>query len=83
MNIDGSRMRPGVHYNQTHAPVLAWGFIMILLSTVLLNIWNIIQLDYMLTFPQAPVDRECYIKITNGIDLQSDTECVFNTKKNI
>ena len=56
---------------------------MILLSTVLLNIWNIIQLDYMLTFPQAPVDRECYIKITNGIDLQSDTECVFNTKKNI
>ena len=41
------------------------------------------QIDYMLTFTQAPVERECYMKISKGIELQSDTKWVLNTKKNI
>ena len=24
LNIDGSRMRPGIHYDQTYAPVASW-----------------------------------------------------------
>ena len=83
LNIDGSKMRPGVHYNQTHAPVLAWGFIMILLSTVIRNNWKTMHIDYVLNFPWAPVNRGCYFNIQKVIEVQSDTKWVLKVKKNI
>ena len=59
----------GVHYNQTYAPVAAWESIGILLSTVLCNNWKTIQLGFLLSFPQEPVERDCYMNIPkfNGL----------------
>ena len=34
LNIDGSRMKPGVHYDQTYAPVASWNSIRLLLILV-------------------------------------------------
>jgi hypothetical protein len=34
-----------------------------LLGMVLKNKWKTKQLDYVLAFPQAPVDRECFMKM--------------------
>ena len=45
MNIDGSKMIPGVHYNQTYAPLMAWDYIHIILSTILYNDWKTMHLD--------------------------------------
>ena len=56
-------MRPGVHYNQTYVPVLDWESISILLSKILRNNWDTMQLNYVLVFPREPVDRDCYMKI--------------------
>ena len=56
-------MRTGVHYNQTYAPVAAWESIRILLYTVLRNNQKMMQINYILDFTQAPVDRECYMNI--------------------
>ena len=58
LNLDGPKIHPGVHYNQTFASVAFWGFIRILLSAVLRNNWKIMQLDYVVVFYQAPVDRK-------------------------
>ena len=63
LNIDGSRMRQGVHYNQTYAPVTSWKFIRMLLILIAKYRWHSRQLDYVLTFPQAPMEREIYMKI--------------------
>ena len=73
LGIDGSKMRPVVHYNQTYAAVAIWESIMILLSLILRNTWNTMQIDYVLDFTQAPVESKCYIKIPKGIALHSDT----------
>ena len=45
LNLDGSKMYPGFHYNQTYAPVAVWESIMILLSKVLNNHWKDMHID--------------------------------------
>ena len=41
------------------------------------------QLECVLAFSQAPVDRECYTKIQKFIEVQSDTEWVIKINRNI
>ena len=50
-------MPPVVQYKQNYSPVAAWDSIIILLSTVLRNNWMTMQPDYVLAFPQSPVER--------------------------
>ena len=57
LNIDGSKMHPGIHYNKTYDTIAAWGFIRILLATILRNNWKTIQLNYMLAFHQVLFKR--------------------------
>jgi len=57
LNIDGSRMKEGIHYDQTYAPVASWNSIRILLSLVAALGWHTQQIDYVLAFPQAPVEK--------------------------
>ena len=53
MNIDGSKMRPGVHYDETrmYAPVASWNSVKLLLSMVALHNWHTTQINYVLAFP--------------------------------
>ena len=76
-------MCPRVHYDKTYAPVDAWGSIMILLYTLLHNNCKNMQLDYVLDFLQATVDRECSMNIPKGIEVQSGTKWLLITKENI
>ena len=66
LNIDGSRMKEGEHYDQTYAPVASWNSIRQLLILSIINKWHTTQLDYVQTFPQAPVERELYMQIPKG-----------------
>jgi hypothetical protein len=70
LNINGSRMQQGIHYNQTYAPVASWKFIRLLLIMVAKNGWYSKQLDYVLAFPQAPVEKEIYM-IPKGFELNT------------
>ena len=40
LNIDGSRMKHGVHYDQTYAPVANWNSIRTMLIMSALNNWH-------------------------------------------
>ena len=66
-NIDGSKMIHGEHYDKTYAPVVGWGTIRLLLAMVLTNSWHTVQIDYVLAYPQAPLDKEMYMEIPRGI----------------
>ena len=57
LNIDGSRMIKGVHYDQTYAPVASWNSIRLLLTMVAIHGWHTTQLDYVQAYPQAPVEK--------------------------
>lgn len=63
LNIDGSRMQKGIHYDQSYAPVASWNSIRLLLTMTAVHGWHTKQLDYVAAFPQAPVERELYMKI--------------------
>jgi hypothetical protein len=69
LNVDGSRMKPGVHYEETYAPVASWNSIRMLLTLTAVHDWHTKQLDYVLAFPQAPVEKELYMSIPKGFDI--------------
>ena len=51
---------------------------------MLVHSWNTIQLDYVLVFTQAPVDRNICTKIPKGFEMEGAKrgEYVFKIKKN-
>ena len=60
LNIDGSRMKYSIHYDQTYAPVAAWSSVHLLLTLSAAFGWKTKQLDYVLArerstwrFPKA------------------------------
>jgi len=69
LNIDGSKMIKGVHYNETYAPVASWNSIRIMLALVAAYEWHTQQIDYVLAFPQAPVEKEIYMKVPKGFKI--------------
>ncbi|CAJ1929167.1 unnamed protein product [Cylindrotheca closterium] len=66
LNFDGSKMKYGRDYNQTYAPVASWNSIRTLLIVSAMLGWKTKQIDYVLAFPQAPVERELYMKLPAG-----------------
>ena len=83
LNFDGSKQQAEKDYGQTYAPVATWELIRILLAIVLRNNWKTKQLDYVLAFPQAPVERECFMKIPMGIQVSAIGKFCLRVKKNI
>ena len=83
-NVYGSRMVHKREYDQTYAPVASWNIIQLLLILVLVHSWHTIQLDYVLDFTQAPVDRNLYMKIPKGFEVEGENNgiYVFKIKKN-
>ena len=70
LNIDGSRMKYGQHYDQTYAPVASWNSIRTVLIMAALHKWHTKQIDYVLAFPQAPVERELFMEIPKGFRIE-------------
>jgi hypothetical protein len=70
LNIDGSKMRPGKHYDQTYTPVASWTSVRLLLTLAALHGWKTTQIDYVLAFPQAPVERDIYMEIPKGYEVE-------------
>ncbi len=85
LNIDGSRMQKGLHYDQTYAPVVSWTSIRLLLALVALKGWHTQQIDYGLAFPQAPVEKEIYMQSPKGFEVDSDNpnEYVLKLHRNV
>ena len=69
LNVDGSKMIQGIDYDETYAPVASWRTIRMILTMAIMHKWHTRQLDYVLAFPQAPVDRELYMDIPKGLDI--------------
>ena len=76
LNIDGSRMKHGVHYNETYSPVASWNSVRMLLTLTAVHGWHTKQIDYVQAFAQAPVEKTLYMRIPAGVELEDDA----NTK---
>jgi hypothetical protein len=70
LNIDGSRMKEGVHYKETYAQVASWNSIRMLLTLSAVHGWHTKQIDYVLAYTQAPVKEELYMHIPKGFNIE-------------
>ena len=64
-------MKPERDYDETktHSHVEKWNSIILVLALVCLMGWSTTQIDYVLAFPQAPVESDVYMRIPKGMDL--------------
>ena len=69
LNFDGSSMKKGVHYEQSYAPVASWSSIRLALAIATAHNWASTQVDYVLAFPQAPVECPVYMDIPRGFEM--------------
>ena len=85
LNIDGSKMVKGIHYNEAYAPVASWNSIRIMLALVAAYGWHTQQIDYVLAFPQAPVEKEIYMKPPKGfcITTKNPQDNVLKLNRNV
>ena len=85
LNIDGSRMQKGKDFDLTYAPVATWNAIRLVLALVLINGWCTVQLDYVLAFPQAPIERQLYMTMPKGMKIVKGDpkDYVLKIKRNI
>jgi hypothetical protein len=68
MNVDGSKMVKGLHYEETYAPAVQWATIrfFMTMTMAMLNEWHTRQLDFVLAHTQADIERDLYMKLPPG-----------------
>jgi hypothetical protein len=61
LNIDGSHMKKGINYDETYAPVVKLNSLQLILTLPVLYGWHTKQLDYVLAYPQATIEKPLYM----------------------
>ena len=69
LNIHGGKQEFGVNYYDTFSPVITWVTLRLLLIFTLIFGWTARQIDYVLAFPQAPIQFDMYMEIPVGITI--------------
>ncbi len=70
LNVNGKEQIQGVHYEETYAPVVGWATIRFFMTYAIINNWHTRQLDFVLAFPQADIERELYMKLATGFSIE-------------
>jgi len=68
-NLDGSKMQKGIDFNFSYSAVASWSVIRIVLAMAVAKGWKTRQIDYVLAFPQAPLDEPLYMNIPRGVQI--------------
>ena len=75
LNIDGSRMRKGEHYDMTYSPVTSWNSVRMLLTLTALHGWHTTkQIDFVQAFAQAPIEKTLYMRTPSGMRLEDNSD---------
>ena len=72
LNIDGSRMKHGVHYNETYSPVASWNSVCMLLTLTAVHGWHTKHRH----LHRHQLRRHSIMRIPAGVELEDDA----NTK---
>ncbi len=83
LNIDGSYQVKGHNYWDTYAPVATWGYIWLILAKAIIHGWHSKQINFVMTYTQAPVKRDMYMEIPKGFEVEGDGDYFLQMHKNI
>jgi hypothetical protein len=73
MNVDGSNMIKGLHYEETYAPVVQWETIRSFISMAIISNWHTRQLHFVIAYTQADIKRDLYMKLPAGLTMPGRT----------
>jgi Reverse transcriptase (RNA-dependent DNA polymerase) len=79
LNLGGHKMKPGIHFDQTYSPVVTWQTIRLFLIIATLNKWKTIQIDFVMAYTQANINKTAYMELPPGIDfkgMSKETHCL-------
>jgi hypothetical protein len=74
LNLDGSKQVAGIHYDESHASVASWPIIRTMMSISQVNKWKTIHVDFVMAFPQAPVERTLYMDLPKGYEMKDTSQ---------
>jgi hypothetical protein len=85
LNLHGGMQEYGVNYYDTHAPVLTWFAIRLLLVFGILFNQAMRQIDFIMAYQQAPIEMVMYMEIPMGIQTKhgSSKDHVLKLLRNI
>ena len=69
LNVHGGKQVKGLDYWETYAPVASWPSIRLIMFAAVLNCWTTMQLDFVLAFPQAPVETDIFMQVPQGFSI--------------
>ena len=85
LTVHGGQQEYGINYTETYSPVASWYSIRTLLSLAIMNNWHTRQVDFVLAYPQAPIEHDIYMKLPLGLSYEGIKESEYCLKlvKNI
>jgi hypothetical protein len=67
LNLHGGKQEFGTNYYKTYVPVVTWFAIRLLIVFGILFDWALCQVNFVMTYPQAPIKMDMYMELPSGI----------------
>ncbi len=68
LNLHGGKQIYGMNYYETYAPVVTWFAIRLIVTFGIIFHWALRQVDFVMAYPQAPIEEDIYMELPQGID---------------
>ena len=69
-NIHGGKETYGVNYYETYAPIVTWFDVHLMVVFAILFSWSLKRVDFIMAYPQAPIEQDMYMDLPHGITTQ-------------
>jgi hypothetical protein len=69
LNVHGGQQEFAINFFETFSPVVNWFSVPLIFTLSLLIGWNTKQVDFVLAYPQAPIEFDMYMHLPKGIQM--------------
>lgn len=85
LNVHGGKQIYGVHYWETFSPVVTWLSIRLFLVLSIVCGWHTRQVDFVMAYPQAPIEKTIYMELPAGVEVTTGNpkDYVLELEKNL
>lgn len=67
LTFGGHKMKQGIHFDQAYSPVVTWQTIRLFLILATVNNWKTIQVDFIMAYTQADINKPDYLELPPDI----------------
>ena len=83
LNVHGGKQEYGVNFDETYSPVVGWWVLRLFFTIAILCNLHARQVDFVLAYPQAPIQYDMYMALPKGIEARYGKRKVLKLHKNL